>query len=80
MTQTEAQKRAQKRWLEKIKGTARGMEYKVLSSELTKAALKIRYAASPEYRIQQKAKGQRGNFFRKYYKDFEHDFCICMLF
>lgn len=80
MVQTESQKAAQKRWRDKIKGTARGLEYKILCSELTKENQRQRYAVDQEYRDQQKNKGRIYVYRKKYYTDFDKDFCLSILF
>jgi hypothetical protein len=70
---------AQRKWLDKIKGTARGLELRVLCNEHAKAYAKRCYDSRPEYKQAQILKGVKV-FSKKYYKLFEIDFCLHKLF
>ena len=84
MTFTPAEKKinkavAQRKWLDSIKGTARGVELRVLCNEHSKAYVKRRYDANPEYKQAQILKGVKV-FSKKYYALFDIDFCLNKLF
>lgn len=70
---------AQRKWLDKIKGTARGLELRVLCNEHSKAYVKRRYDTNPQYKKEQILKGVKA-FSKKYYTLFEIDFCLHKLF
>ena len=70
---------AQRKWLDKIKGTARGLELRVLCNEHSKAYVKRRYDADPEYKRAQILKGVKVHS-KKYYALFDIDYCLYRLF
>ena len=70
---------AQRKWLDKIKGTARGLELRVLCNEHSKAYVKRRYNTNQEYKQGQILKGVKA-FSKKYYTLFDIDFCLHKLF